>query len=256
MNILSFLNEKGGNCKSSCTFNVSYELARQGKKVLIIDMDGQRANVTFFFGIQKSDNMNTIIDLMQGKASKEDTILSINDNLHIIPANENVNSISQTSKVKDFKKIVREVAADYDYCFIDVSPSPDWRQFLTLAAIDYLIVPNQPDVASLEANYGILESIETVQDGFNPNLQVLGIVFSRSESRTNLSKEVHKAAEQIAQKMNSKVFDSFIRESVAMRESVAYHKGVTETAPGTPVAKDIIDLCKEIEKEIERHGKE
>ena len=61
--VITFINEKGGVGKSSVCFNTAWELANRGKKILIMDLDGQKANISFFAGVNK-DNITTMAPLL------------------------------------------------------------------------------------------------------------------------------------------------------------------------------------------------
>lgn len=246
--VIAFINEKGGIGKTSTCFNAAWELSKK-KKVLMLDMDGQRANLTYFCGIKKPDDLETIADVLKKGKSPKDVIVKVKDNLDIIPATVDVADISQSVKVKRMKEAIKEASEGYDFVLIDVSPSPDWRHYLTLSVSDYALVIMLPDIASLESDNGVLESIEQVQDETNPNLKVLGIVFNRNEDRSNMSKQVKMFADQFAEKMNTKVFKSRIRQAVALGEVAYTHEGITDYDPKSAVAEDIRSLVKEIVKE-------
>lgn len=251
--VITFINEKGGIGKTSCCFNIAWELSKQ-KKILMLDLDGQRANLTYFCGIKKPDDLLTIFDVLCKGKPVEDVIKPVKDNLDLIPATVDVSNLGQSAKVSLMKKVIKTVAPAYDYVFIDVSPSPNWGQFLALSSSDFAIVPMLPDMTSLEADNGIIETVEEVKDSTNANLIVLGLLFNRNDNRTNLSKQVKIMAEKMAAKLNTKVFDTKIRNAVSMGENVYYHIGITDYDEKAAVAEDIRMLAKEIEDEVKKHG--
>lgn len=246
--VVAYINEKGGVGKSSVCFNVGCELALQGRKVLLIDLDGQRANLTYICGIEKKPGMLTMYDvLVDGKDIKR-TVLVVEDNLHIIPASADVTGMDdKNSRLEDMIKSVNELRAFYDYIFIDVSPTPNRGHALALASADGVIIPMLPDITSLEANMGVIESIRLTQKNTNPNLKVLGIVFNKYTWRTLLSSSVTKTAEKMAGALHSQVFQTKLRQAVTLSENVGKHMGVTSYAPKSKSADDIKNLCKEIE---------
>ena len=246
--IITFINEKGGIGKTSTCFNTAWEISKS-KKVLMLDMDGQRANLTFFCGIKKPDDLVTIADVLKKGKDIKESIKSVKKGLDIVPAAVDVSDISQNVKVKKMKEALKSVEKDYDYIFIDVSPSPDWRHYLTLSASDYALVIMIPDMTSLESDNGILESIEEVKETSNPNLKVLGLVFNRNEERSNMGKQVKMLAESFAAKMNTKIFKSKIRNAVALGEVAYMHQGITDYDAKSAVADDVRALVKEMMKE-------
>lgn len=253
--VITFINEKGGIGKTSCCFNIAWELSAR-KRILMIDLDGQRANLTYFCGVKKPADLLTIFDVLRKGKDIKDVILPVKDGLDLVPATVDVSSLDQSAKVSLMKKVIREIRPEYDYILMDVSPTPNWGQFLALSSSDYAIVPMLPDITSLEADNGIIETVEEVRDSSNSNLIVLGLLFNRNDNRTNLSKQVKSMAEKMAAKLQTKVFDTKIRNSVSMGENVYYHVGITEYDPKSSVAGDVKALVAEIESEVEKHGKE
>lgn len=249
--IISYINEKGGVGKSSVCFNVAWCLAEQGKKVLLIDLDGQRANLTYIAGIKKEPETVTMYDVLTAGVNVKKSVLIVEDNLHIIPGTVDVAQLDKSnSRVEDMKKAVEVLRPFYDYIFIDVSPTPNRGHALALGAADGVIIPMLPDITSLEANMGVIESIRLTKREVNPSLKVLGIVMNKYTLRARLSTDVSKMAAKMAAALGSQVFKTKIRNGVAMSENVGQHIGVTAYAPKSNCAEDIKSLCDEIKEVI------
>lgn len=249
---IAFINEKGGVGKSSICFNTAWCFAvEQGKRTLMIDMDGQRANLTFFAGIDKTPGLATMYDVLTGDLDVKQSVLMVEDDLHIIPATADVSGLdNKNAHPKDMQRIINELGPYYDYIFIDVSPTPNRSHALALSAADYVVVPMLPDITSLEANMGIIESVRLTQGTFNPELKVLGIVFNKHIWRPLLSRQVEAAAKEMAGAMETKVFRTKIRQAVAMSENIGQNIGITSYAPKSKAADDIRNLCYEINEEV------
>jgi chromosome partitioning protein len=250
--VITMINEKGGVGKSSLVYNIS-SLLSKNNRVLMIDLDPQTADLTFFVGVEKTDDLKTMADVLKANHDINDTIIELSPSLSIVPANGYVGAITdQAVKFSRMRNVIDEVSDRYDYVFIDVNPNPNRAHALALMASDYVLVPMLPDVTSLEGNKGIAESVAEVQDVLNPDLKVLGIIFDKYKSNRNLSKEVRAVADQIAETMNTKVFSSVVRDLSELSECVAQHKPVIEYAPKSEGAKDIAALVEEFEKEINK----
>lgn len=248
-----YVNEKGGVGKTSLCFNAGWQLAEQGKKVCMIDLDGQRANLSYFCGIDKK-NCHTMYDVLVKKFPVKDAVEEIRENLYIIPATDDVIALTtENSKLTDMQKAVKTLSPDYDYIFIDVNPTPGRSHALALASVDFALVPMLADITSLAANMGIVESVRIAQKGPNPDLKVLGLVFNRYSWRAVLSRQVTETASKMAAALNTKVFDTKIRTNISLSETVGQHIGVTEFAPKSNGAEDIIKLCKEITQEVKKY---
>lgn len=250
MKKIVFINEKGGVGKTSCCFNTAWELSKRGKKVLIIDLDGQKGNITFVSGIRVNDDMLTTYDVLQRGKKIDEVKHNLKENLDIVPASMETTNLSETAKIATFKTQLKEVENEYDYVFMDVNPTPGRSHVMTLAVADYAIIPMEPDVLSLSGTSGIAETIEQLKDEANHNLKVLGIVFNKFSPRTNLSKDVYLETSKIARKLNTKIFDSTIRRGISLSELPASHTGITDYDPGSLVAEDIIRFTNEFEKEV------
>lgn len=248
--VITYINEKGGVGKTSVCYNTAWELAGQGKKILMIDVDGQKANLTFFSGVPRTDSMKTVVNVLKGNASLENAAVSVKENLDIIPANTAVADIGMDAKISRLRSELKAVKDKYDYIFLDVNPSPGWGHYLSLSVSDFAVVIMLPDIASLEGNSGILESISEIQETTNTKLQIAGILFNRSNDRTNLSKQVQEVAERMAAGAETKIFETRIPQAVSLSECVAAHIGITEYDPGSRAAEAVKAFASELERGV------
>lgn len=248
--IISLMNEKGGVGKSALTFSTAWELAKRGKKVLIIDMDGQMANISYLAGVSTNDSTNTMSDVLLRGVSIRETIVPLPKadgmKLDIVPATVAMAVIPQTAKVRNMKRAISEIRDEYDYVFLDVNPSPDWRHALTMSVLDGIVVVMRPDVLSLEANNGIFDSIDEVRESMNPGMSVFGFVLNCFDPRTRLGAAVVSKAKEMAEYYGTKLFDTKIRNAVVFSESAISRTGVTDYAPKSAVADDIRAFVNEL----------
>lgn len=246
---IALMNEKGGVGKSSVTYSVAWYLAEQGKKVLIVDMDGQMASITYLSGVETNDDTLTMYDVLLRNKNADDAVLRVSNELelYIIPSTNAVADAMTTAKISRMKKVIQELRSEYDYIFFDINPSPDWKHALTLSVSDYVGIVMLPDVLSLEANMGIVDSIEEVQANSNSNLKVLGIIMNQFNTQTNLAKAVEDKASAMAEHLQTSVLKSKIRKAVVMGESASAHVGITAYAGRSDIANDIKSLTCEIE---------
>lgn len=245
--VISVINEKGGVGKSSIVFNCSWELSKK-HKILLVDLDGQRANLSWFAGVEDREDRPTMLNVLSGGKHISECILNIKNNLDIVPANSSVIALSQTGSSRKMKAALNSVKQKYDFIFIDVNPDPTIVHTLALTSADYIIIPMLPDVASLEGNKGIAEDVLDVQEVGNPNLKVMGLLFNKNSDRTLLSKQVMTIAEKMADQLNTTVFSTKVRNAVALSECPTFHQGITDYAPNSAAAADIRNLCSEIER--------
>ena len=247
---MTYINEKGGVGKTSICYNTAWQLASEGTRILMIDIDGQKANLTFFSGVDKPNGMKTMIDVLKNGCSLESAAVQVKDNLWIVPADAAVSDIGMDAKVSRFRKELQEVDELYDYIFIDVTPSPGWSHYLSLSVSDYAIVIMLPDIASLEGNSGILESIQEIQETTNSKLEIAGILFNRNNDRTTLSHRVREVVETMADDAGTVIFRSKIPQAISLSECVAAHVGITDYDSGSKAAEAIIAFSRELKTKI------
>lgn len=248
--IIALMNEKGGVGKSSITYSCAWALAERKKKVLIIDMDGQMASITYLSGVKRDDDTLTMSDVLLRNKPIGKAIMKVSDDLelYIVPSTSAMADAMVTAKISRMRKVFDDIRDEYDYIFFDVNPSPDWKHALTLSIADYVGIIMLPDVLSLEANMGIVDSIVEVKSNSNSDLQVLGIIMNQFNKQTNLAKAVEDKASEMAEHLNTCVLRTKVRKAVAMGESAKAHVGITKYAGKSDVAGDIIQLVDEIEQ--------
>mgnify|MGYP002583957859 CR=1 FL=1 len=247
--IITFINEKGGVGKTSVCYHSAWELATQGKRILMIDMDGQTANLTFFAGIEKDEALATVMDVLKNRKTITDVEIEIKENLWLVPADVHAADMGMDIKLTVFRRALEEVKDRFDFIFIDVNPTPGRGHYLALSVSDYAVVVMLPDIASLEGNCGILDSIEEIQETTNDNLQIAGILFNRNSS-TKLSKRTHQVAMDMAEGADTAIFNVKIPQAVSLGECVAYHKGITDFDSKSKAAEAIRNFVCELEERI------
>lgn len=245
--IIGWVNEKGGVGKTSLCFNVGWYLADLGKKILFIDLDGQRANLSFFCNIKDREDRPSMKDVLLDGVDINEIIIPVRKNIDIIPGNVELTEIGKSVKLSTMIEAVEAINAHYDYIFIDVNPTPTRIHVLTMAVADYIVIPMLPDVATLEANKGIIETYSLVKgSNINLKLKVLGIVFNKFNSRANLSQQVADVTDQMAKQLNTEVFNTKVRNNISLSENVGQHIGITEYDSKSNGAIDIVALTSEI----------
>lgn len=249
--VVTYINEKGGVGKTSICYNTAWQFASEGKRVLMVDIDGQKANLTFFSGIDKFNGMKTMIDVLKNGCNLKSAAVKVKDNLWIVPADAAVSDIGMDAKVSRFRRELKAIEEDYDYIFIDVTPSPGWSHYLSLSVSDYAVVIMLPDIASLEGNSGILESIQEIQETTNFKLKIAGILFNRNNERTTLSHRVQEVVERMANDADTSIFENKIPQAISLSECVAAHVGITDYDSGSKAAESIIKFSNELKEKIQ-----
>ena len=133
---------------------------------------------------------------------------------------------------------------------IDTPPALNLLTVNAYSTSDHLIIPMASDILSLVGLAQLKETIESVRNTFNPNFNVLGILLTKFNRRTLLSRDVLDMANQLAGQINTKVFETKIRPGVAIAEAPAHGESIFTYNPNSPAVQDYAEFLLEIATEI------
>ena len=242
-NVITVTNQKGGVGKTTTASALICGLKQRGARVLGIDLDPQ-GNLGFTLGLNIGENY-TICDVLKGSVPIEKAIVST-EHGDIIPSDISLSAAEfefpATNREFMLDHCLRAVRSKYDFIIIDTPPSLNILTVNAYVASDSLIVPMEAEILSLVGVTQLQETIETVRDSFNPHLKVLGILLNKFNFRFNLSKEVLELAEQVAEQLDSQVFDVKIRRGVGVAMAPAHGQSVVTYAPTSKPARDLMEI--------------
>ena len=222
--VLTVTNQKGGVGKTTTATAIAAGLARRGARVLGIDLDPQ-GNLGFCLGLE--GNGPTVLDALQGKIRVQTAIrrLPLVDVLasDITLSSSGLDKLPPGERESTLRKTLEPVMDYYDYVVIDTPPV---------------------GLSQLR------ETIDSVRMQLNPDLRVLGILLNRFTKRTRLAKDVLDMADTIAKQIGTKVFDTKIRNSIAVAEAPAHGEDVFTFDRHSTGARDYESLIDEIAKDI------
>ena len=193
--IVSFSNQKGGVGKTTSCVNIAAQIAKKGKKVLMIDMDPQ-GNATSGLGISKSKIKNTIYDVVIGNCDISDAIIKTRfTGLSCVPATIDLAGaeleLYELEEDTNFAKIALDSVKDrFDYIFIDCPPSLGMLTVKALSVSDGVVIPMQCEFYSLEGMSQLLNTVKRIRQLYNPSLQIVGILLTMYNGRLTLTGQV------------------------------------------------------------------
>lgn len=238
--VYAIANQKGGVGKTTTAAALAMGLTKRGYKVLAVDLDAQR-NLSRAYGIIEEPAGNAAALLMTN--APIDTLISSTGIGDIIASTRNLNN--DTSKLAtlpgaDFRlqKALLPVKGKYDYIIIDTPPALSKLTINALAAADQVIVPAQADIFSLMGMEDLTDTIQQVKTYCNNTLVVAGVLLTRFNARSIISKDLAKAADELAGDLNSKVMAARIRESVTAKEFIAAGQNLFDYAPKAKLTQD------------------
>jgi chromosome partitioning protein len=192
----------------------------------------------------------TILGVLTGEVKAADAIQHLAGGGDIIPASKALAGadafISDTGKEYRLKEALEPIAAAYDFIIIDTPPSLGILTINALTACHSVIIPAQADIYSLQGIEQLGETMQPVRKYCNPALYIEGILLTRYSPRAILSREVAQLAEQLAERLNTKLFKATIREAVAVKEAQISQRTLYEYAPKAPVTADYTAFIDEL----------
>lgn len=257
MQVITLANQKGGVGKTTTASALASGLANRGYQVLAIDLDPQ-ANFSLASGAEDvltNDGM-TIYDVFRSKATVDDAITATPLGYDLMPGGLNLASadmeFTQIGREKMLAKTLTKISfrKDYDFVVIDTPPTLGILTANALMCSDYLIIPMAADIFSLQGLDNLNGFIGNVHDFGNPNLDVSGLLITKYNARQKLTKTMTEQIESAAQKMCTKVFNTRIRESVAVRETALLQGDIFREAPKANATIDYDNFINEFLEEI------
>jgi chromosome partitioning protein len=234
--------------KTTTTINLAAALAASEVKVLVIDSDPQ-GNTTSGLGIQKTDGMPTIYDVMvDGKEIRHAISKTEMEGLDLVPADKNLIGVNlELVNTDDRESILRHhlhrINADYQYILIDCPPALDLLTLNALMAADAVLIPIQCEFFALEGVSGLMDTIDRIRDSFGHPLQIEGILLTMYDERTNLTRQV---AADLREFFQNEVFRTVIPRNVRLAEAPSHGKPILLYDPGSKGSEAYIQLAKEI----------
>ena len=193
--VISFANQKGGVAKTTSTFNVAACLTKRGFRVLMIDLDPQ-ASLTIYAGLEPYEYEHTIVDVLKNPRQEiHKCINPVRDNLSIITSRIELASaeselLSRPARELILSRALSNVQEEYDYILIDCPPQLSTLTINALACTDKVIIPCKTDYLAYRGIRQLMETIDTAQTYFKPDIEVLGVLATLHDTRANDDKEL------------------------------------------------------------------
>ena len=246
--IIAIANQKGGVGKTTTAMNLAASLGILEKKVLLIDADPQ-ANATSGVGYNPKQIESGIYDCLLGKVKSSNCILKTESpNLYLIPSTidlvgAELDLVSIKEREYTMQKAIYPIKDDYDYIIIDCAPSLGLLTLNALSASDSIIVPIQCEYFALEGLGKLLNTIKIVQQKFNINLQIEGLLLTMYDTRLRLSNQV---VEEVKTHFQNMVFKTIIHRNVRLGESPSFGETIVIHDATSKGAINYMNLASEL----------
>ena len=228
--VYAIANQKGGVGKTTTAINLGAYVAKNGKRVLLMDMDPQ-ANATSSLGYDKRDLSLTLYDvIINNVALSELIIVTERVGLDLAPAGlalagAEVELVGLPKREYRLALALKPVLDRYDYIFIDCPPSLGLLTVNALTAANGAVIPIQCEYLALEGLSQLLGTIKRIREKLNRGLAVMGVVMTMYDSRTSLSAQV---VNEVRKYFPHEIFNTIIPRSVRLAEAPSYGQSILE----------------------------
>lgn len=253
--VYSICNQKGGVGKTQTTASLGIGLAREGKKVLLVDVDAQ-GSLTASLGYRQPDQIAVTLATVMGRIiedkpfSPDMGILHNAEGVDLLPADIElsgmevtlVNTMSRETILRRYFEIIKN---NYDVILLDCCPSLGMLTINAMAAADKVLIPVQAQYLSIKGLEQLIRTIAKVRQQINPQLSIEGILVTMADMRTNYTREI---IELLHTTYDGKlpIYKSIIPLSVRAAETSAEGKSIYLHDPDGKVAMAYASLTKEV----------
>ena len=251
MKVVAIVNQKGGVGKSTTAAALAGGLFLKGLRVLSIDLDAQ-GNLSHTMRAGPGKGKRVLSVLLQ-EATIQEAVQSTPWG-GLLPASRSLSGVDailvDTGKEYRLREALELVQGEYDYVIIDSPPALGIATVNALTAAHTAIIPAQADIYSLQGIEQLAGTIRTVKRYCNPGLSIDGILLTRYSPRSILSREVQGLMEQLAGKLDTRLYQTAIREAIAVKEAQISRQSLLEYAPHAKVTEDYRALLQEAFPEV------
>ena len=245
--IISISNQKGGVGKTTTTINLATSLAAVKKNVLIVDADPQ-GNASTGLGLTYKDRKPTIYEMIHEKKllteGIKDTLIP---GLKIIGANTDLAAAEvELTNFENREFVLKSIFADikdFDFIFVDCPPALGLLTINSLVASDTTLIPLQSEFFALEGLSALMQTIKLIQQNFNQNLKIEGILLTMLDKRNSLSSLVEK---DVRHHFGNQVYKTTIPRNVKISEAPSHGKPALIYDTHAAGSLAYIELAKEV----------
>ncbi len=254
--IIAIANQKGGVGKTTTTVNLAASLGVLEQKVLLVDADPQ-ANATSGLGVDVESVEKGTYQVLEHTVKAREAIIKTNSpNVDMIPAHIDLVAIEIELVDKErreymLKTALDEIKADYDYIIIDCAPSLGLITVNALTTSDSVIIPIQCEYYALEGLGKLLNTIKSIQNIHNPELEIEGLLLTMYDSRLRLSNQV---VAEVKKHFHNMVFKTIIQRNIRLGEAPSFGESIISYDATSRGAVNYINLAHEIIKNNSNDG--
>jgi len=259
MRSIAVMNQKGGVGKTTSSVNLAAALAREGRRVCLMDLDPQ-GHASLHVGVEAGPDMPTVYDVFTQQTTLDHTRQLVGENLSLVPANIDLAATEvELAGVQGREFFLRNAMQHwkeqnrFDYVVMDCPPSLGVLTINALTAVNEVFIPLQPHFFALQGLSKLFETTALVTRRLNRDLRVTGIMMCLYESGTRLAADVTEDLKQFLQSSDgdtpwasARIFKTKIRRNIKLAEAPSFGQSIIDYAPTCSGAVDYMAMAQEI----------
>ena len=262
MRIIAIMNQKGGVGKTTSSVNIAAGLARQGRRVCLLDLDSQ-GNSSTHLGIDINAGMSTVYQVFSGQKKLHEVKQLVSKNLWVVPANIDLSAVEVELVDAQGREFILKRAIEsmkhlpgdnsFDYIIMDCPPALNTVTINALTAATEVFIPVQPHYLSLQGLSRLLETTALIKRRLNRDLTITGMMLCLYETGTRLAADVTDdlmrfldESDPSAPWAEARIFKSRIRRNIRLAEAPSFAQSIFEYAPDSAGSHDYANLIEEI----------
>lgn len=245
--IVTITNQKGGVGKTTTTHYLGLGLMERGYSVLLVDADPQ-TNLTFNLGVNDSEESN-LYSLFKGGSNTKDAVVKTEQGIDLIAGSLDLAGadmeFTQLGRERMLSEVLEPVKDNYDFVLIDTPPALGILTVNALSASNSVLITMEASINAIQGLTQLARTIEDVRRYSNPGLTINGLLMTRYNPRTVLSRELTKSIEAIAEQLKTSVYKQTIREAVAIKTAQTLRENIFKDYKREKVTQDYIGFIDE-----------
>ncbi|MBA2739527.1 MAG: ParA family protein [Nocardioidaceae bacterium] len=228
---LAVANQKGGVAKTTTVASLGAALVELGQRVLLVDLDPQ-ASLTFSLGIDPETLQTAVHQVLLGDEKVANVLVTVDDGPDLLPATIDLAAteaqlLTRTGREHALRVALEEVVDDYDWILLDCPPSLGILTVAALSAADLVLVPMQCETLSHRGVGQLLDTVYDVRRFTNRHLQVLGVLPTQYDGRTQHARAV---LEAVSTTYDLRVLEPPVPKTIRFAEAPAVGRSILATS--------------------------